>query len=153
MVGMPLSFEERTEHLIKDRVLISQVLLCQLVCHLEPIEEDYAEGERRADQKNGDVHQVEVLGDVSRVALVGELRDREDAEDAEGQQNWAEANVHELCDVIDNSIEEFAVLVAEHERGSQHEAHSGGQNGIRCEDYAHSDLRLVALLVDVWLRG
>ena len=95
-------------------MLIAQLLLSYQVGMLQGVNEDYAEGEARADEQDGDVHQVEVGADVRWVALVRQLRDREKAEKAESEQDWTEGSVHEFGHTIDNLIEPLAELVTTH---------------------------------------
>ena len=61
-------------------MLIAQLLLSYQVGMLQGVDENYAEGEAGADEEDGDVHQVEVGANVCRMALVRQLRDRENAE-------------------------------------------------------------------------
>ena len=95
-------------------MLIAQLLLGDQVGMLQGVNEDYAEGEARADEQDGDVHQVEVGANVCRVALVRQLRDREKAEEAESEQDWTEGSVHEFGHTIDNLVEPLTELVTTH---------------------------------------
>ena len=95
-------------------MLIAQLLLSYQVGMLQGVNEDYAEGEARADEQDSDVHQVEVGTHVRWVALVSQLRDREKAKEAESEQDWTESSVHEFGHTIDNLIEPLAELVTTH---------------------------------------
>ena len=82
------------------------------------------------------------------MTFVSKLGDRKDTEQAESEENGAESQVHELGNIVNNLIEEVREFFAAHKRHSEDEADGGGQDGISCEDDAHADLRLVALLID-----
>ena len=153
MVLGSLAVEPGREHLVEDRVLVAQVLLYQQVRVLQRVDEHDREREASADQQDGDVHEVKVVRNVVLVALVRQLRDRDQAEQTEREQNGPERNVHELSDCVDDLVEYFRELLAAHEGHSEDEADGGGQNCIRREDHAHPNLRFVALLVDTWLTG
>ena len=66
-------------------MLVSQVLLYQHVSVLQCVDENDGEGKACADEQDGDVHEVEVMRDVVLVALVSQLGDRDDTEQAEGE--------------------------------------------------------------------
>ena len=90
---------------------------------------------------------------MGRQALVRELRDRSQTEQAEDKEHWAKGNVHVVSDEIDHSIEHVAVLVERHEGDCEQETDGGGVDGVSCEDHAHSDLGLEASPKDLRVRG
>ena len=87
------------------------------------------------------------------MTLVSELGDRKDTKQAESEENGSESQVHELGNIVNNLIEEVREFFTAHQRHCKYEADGGGQDGIRCEDDAHADLWLVALLIDFRLAG
>jgi len=84
---------------------------------------------------------------------MGQLRDRVEAEQAESEQDGTEGNIHEVCDAVYNLVEPLAKFVTAHERHCQDETDTRGQNRICRENNAHSDLRFVAVGVDVGIRS
>jgi len=88
---------------------------------LERIDEDNAERKTGTNEQDGDIHQVQVRAYVMRVTLVGQLRDREQSEQAESKQDWAKRYVHELSHSINYLVEPFTELVADHESQCEHE--------------------------------
>ena len=118
---------------------------------LERIDEDNAERKAGTNEQDGDIHQIEVRANVMRVALMSQLRDREQAEQAECKQNRAKRYVHELGHAVNYLVEPLTELIANHESQREHETDGCWQNRICREDHSHSDLRFVARLVDIWV--
>ena len=116
-----LSVEEGAEQLVEDRVLVSQVLLSYSISMLERIDEDNAERKTGTNEQDGDIHQIEVRANVMRVALMGQLRDREQAEQAECKQDRAKRYVHELGHAVNYLVEPLTELIANHESQCEHE--------------------------------
>ena len=153
VVQMALSVEPCAEDLVKDGVLFAKILFGQLIRLLQAVDKRHTEREACADKEDRDVHEVKVRRNVGWVAFVGELWDRGQPKEAEGQEYGAEGEIHELGNAIDDPVEPFGVLLAAHECKCEYEAHRRRQDGVGCEDDAHADLRFVALLVNFSFRS
>ena len=70
VVLLALSIQESTEQLVEQRVLIGEIFLSNSISVLERIYKDYTEREPCANEQDSDVHKVEVLRNVVRVALM-----------------------------------------------------------------------------------
>ena len=71
VVLLALSIQESAEQLVEQRVLIGEIFLSNSISVLERIYKDYTEREPCANEQDSDVHKVEVLRNVVRVALMG----------------------------------------------------------------------------------
>ena len=96
-------------------MLISKLLLGHTICVLQGVQEDDTEGEACADKQDCNVHQVQVVRDVGRVALVGQIRNRINAKQTHREEDWPKGHIHELSDIIDDLVEPLAELIAAHQ--------------------------------------
>ena len=95
-------------------MLVTQLLLSYQVGMLQSVNEDNAEGETRAHEQDRYVHQIEIGANVGWVALMRELGDRIQTQEAECEQDWTEGSVHEFGHTIDNLVEPLTELITTH---------------------------------------
>ena len=106
-------------------MLITKLLLGHTISVLQGVQEDDTEGEACADEQDCNVHQVQVVRDVGRVAFVGQIRNRINSKQTHREEYWPEGHIHELSDIIDNLVEPLAEFIAAHQCHSQYEAYRG----------------------------
>jgi len=97
-------------------MFIAKVPLSQAVRVLKRVNKQDREGERGAYEQDADIHQVQTVTDAGGQALVRQLGDRGQTEQAEDEQNRSEGNVHVVGDQVNHAIKHLAVLVENHER-------------------------------------
>ena len=89
---------------------------------LQGIQEHNTEGQASADEQDCDIHQVQVVRDVGRMTLMGQIRNRIYAKETHREEYWPEGHIHELSDVVYNLVEPLTELITDYHCASQDEA-------------------------------